>query len=261
MGLRRKPAAMAAALVALIGFSVLFDQFYPGGYRHEGLWLVFLVSLYWMTSSAPAATAGKPDRLARAGTLAFLLLLGVQWTGTILKLTDAVAGAPPASRARDFAAFLGTHREFNESVIVADPDYLVDTVSHYAHNRTYLMREQRYGRFTLFTRSSLQSLSLEEILNAARRIRAESGKPVLILLSFKLRPPLSGPDTRRGLTRAVGPQSPRREVTTAGSYSEGYSWKLEVTPAQIEGFLNATELLVEYPPALTDESFDVYVLR
>ena len=48
VGLIGQPAALAAALTGLVALSVLFQIVYPGGYRHQGLFVVFLMTLYWI---------------------------------------------------------------------------------------------------------------------------------------------------------------------------------------------------------------------
>jgi hypothetical protein len=46
--LRRGIATFLAALIALIGLSVFFAFVYPGGFRHQALWVIFLPTMYWI---------------------------------------------------------------------------------------------------------------------------------------------------------------------------------------------------------------------
>ncbi len=48
IGLAIKPELLLAALGSQVAFGLLFRLVYPSGYRHEGLFLVFLVFLYWL---------------------------------------------------------------------------------------------------------------------------------------------------------------------------------------------------------------------
>ena len=39
-----------AAIAGLLGLKLFFYFIYPSSYRHEALFIVFLLSLYWMTA-------------------------------------------------------------------------------------------------------------------------------------------------------------------------------------------------------------------
>ncbi|HEX7507381.1 MAG TPA: hypothetical protein VF550_11460 [Polyangia bacterium] len=53
LGLVRRPALIAAAWAAMLALSVLFTLVYPGSYRHQGLFIVFLITLTWMSFPPP----------------------------------------------------------------------------------------------------------------------------------------------------------------------------------------------------------------
>lgn len=245
LGLVRRPGAVLAALVALAGFSLLFTLVYPGDYRHQALWLTFLVSLYWIVGAqsppqAPARSSPLPPRLrpvARIGSALFGLLLVLQVHGGIVKVTDTLRNQRPLSRSRDLAAFVASRPDLHEAVIMAEPDFLVEPLPFYLTNRLYLMREHRFGTVVRFTRQAQLRLTLDEILGQAHRLRVATGGPVLILL-------------HRPLDPALPPQR----------YKEGYNWEFVTTPEQVRTFQASTRLLASFRPAVTDESFDVYVL-
>ena len=81
------------------------------------------------------------------------------------------------------------------------------------------------------------SINLDDILTAAKTLHAESGQPVLILLTPKL-----------------DPSEP------AQTFWDGYYWKLQLSPEQVSDFLKATRIVASFRPAKGDESFDVYEL-
>ena len=56
LGLIGQPVAFAAALSGLVALSVLFQIVYPGCYRHQGLFVVFLMTLYWIVLAAARAS-------------------------------------------------------------------------------------------------------------------------------------------------------------------------------------------------------------
>jgi hypothetical protein len=251
LGLIRSPGALLAALLSLVGFSLLFVFIYQGGYRHEALWLVFLITLYWITLArgdalrfrAPARLAPAVAVLSGTGWVMLVVLLAIQVPASVNAVADAARHAPPNSQSREFAAFLATQPQLKDALIVADPDYLVESLPYYLGNRTYLLREQRYGTLVKFRKQALVRLTLDDILEAARRLHAQSGQPLLILL-------------RENLATAD-----RGRVV-----KEGYNWTLVMAPDQVARFRDSTELLMHAIPVNQDqtadvENFDVYRLR
>jgi hypothetical protein len=237
LGLARRPAALAAALLSLIGFSVFFQVIYPGSYRHEALWLGFLVSLYWLVGRPGDAPPGKICGAAVAvGLACFLALLVVQIPGGVLR-AGLVAAGRPESRGRDLARLIGQRPALRDAIVMADPDFLIEPLPYYIDNPTYLPREHRFGKFAVFTTKAMLRLDLAELLSDARALHAGSGQPVIILLHERL-----------------DPSAPAEIIP------EGYDWQLVTTPEQVRSFLAATRLLERFGPALTDESFDAYLL-
>lgn len=240
LGLVRRPAAVLAAWVALLGLSVLFATLYPGSYRHQGLWLVFLVSLYWIVGrDAGAAITPAMARLRAFGTVCFALLLVLQVPVGLQQAVPIASGSRPESRSRELAELIRAAPSLQQATILADPDYLVEPLPYYLPNRTWLPREQRFGDVVRFTSDARLSLSLRDILDDARRLRAETRQPVVILLHERL-----------------DSSSPVRLIR------EGYNWQLWTSPAQVREFLAATRVMARYEPSCcNDESYDVYVLE
>ncbi|CAN7242407.1 hypothetical protein LJR084_001045 [Variovorax sp. LjRoot84] len=241
LGLVRRPAALVAAWVALFGFCVFFAFLYPGSYRHQALWLMFLVSLYWIVWREAAPSPGGSAlrrRVGEVGAALFVAIVLLQVPGGLFKLAQLAQADAPESRSRDFGRLMARQPELRDATILADPDYLVEPLAYYVANRTYLMREQRFGKVVVFTRRARQSLTLDDILADAHRVRDSTGQPVVILLAERL-----------------DRSAPARTIT------EGYSWTLSTSPEQVERFLAATRRIERFAPACcSDESFDVYVL-
>jgi hypothetical protein len=245
LGLIRSPGAFIATLTALIALSLFFATVYGGEYRHQALWLVFLVSMYWITRARNTETELRiPARIkcllgpaSAVGSALMVLLVAIQAYSGVETITGNMFGGPPMSRARDLSALVTTRSDLQDAIIIAEPDFLLEALPYYIHNRTYFTREQRFGNVVKFTSKARLSIDLEDILATARTLRAASGKPILILLSEKLDP--SQPQI----------------------YYEGYNWKLSSTPEQVRDFLTSTRHLARFAPALSDESFDVYLLN
>jgi len=239
-GLSRRPAAVVAALVTLFGFSTFFSLVYPGFYRHQGLWLVFLVSLYWIVGrDAPAGTSPAVRKLCSVGMACFAALLVLQVAVGLQKVVPIASGDEPVSRSRELAWLIEQLPELRAATIMADPDYLVEPLAYYLPNRTYLLREQRFGNVVHFTRKARLVLHLQDILEAGRRVRSMTGQPVVILLHEQL-----------------DPSAPVQAIR------EGYNWQLWTSPEQVRAFLSSTRRIARFDPVCcNDESYDVYVLE
>jgi len=247
LGLIRRTGAFLAALATLVGLSVFFMVLSPGLYRHQALWLVFLICMYWLAVSGNAQKEPvspvrlKPfvGRLSNAGTALFVLLLLLQSLYSVQKIYGIVI-APVAAldnRNNNVRSILAGHPELKQAVIVADPDFLLETLPYYVSNPTYLMREQRYGNVVHFTRKAQLELSLGDVLTNARRLRQATGSPVVILLSHKIDPSLA----------------PR-------VYREGYNWTFTITLEQALAFQLSTRFLKHRAPAETTEEYYAYVM-
>lgn len=247
-GLIRRPPAFAAALASLLLLSLFFVVIYRGDYRHQALWLVFLVTLYWIALlPGPGPQLAVPERWVRlagkmqsVGAALFILLLVLQVPGGLSAVADVALDRPPFSRSRDLAALIASDPALDGATILADPDFLVETVPYYHDNPTYLPREARFGNVVRFTRQAQRRLALADLLAAARGIAAETRRPVLILLAEPL-DPAAPPRVRK----------------------QSYAWEFVTTPEQAREFLAATRLLAQLGPAKkrTEGDYDVYLLE
>ena len=241
LGLIRRRGAFLAALTTLVGFSLFFLVLNPGAYRHQALWLVFLICMYWL--AAPGYAQKEPVSLAQRkpfvgvlttmGTALFVLLL-------LLQLRYSAQISPVAAlenRNNNMKSILAGHPDLQQAVIIADPDFLLETLPYYVSNPTYLMREQRYGNAVRFTRKAQLELSLGDVLTTGQRLRQETGRPVVILLEHEIDPSLP-----------------------AQKYKEGYDWTFTVTPEQARAFQLSTRLLKHRAPAETSEEYYAYAL-
>lgn len=244
IALVRAPAALISA-IAMIAAAILFFRFvYPGAYRHQALVLVFLLGMYWLALNErggrwPKLSMRWDRRLGvaqRYGAVGFAGLLALQ-TLTGLALAERSVRGQPFSRSQDLGRLL--HRPaFRDAIVIGDPDVMLEPLSFYAPNPTYFVRERRWSRTVDFTRAAMRDVSLGELLATARLIHVRYARPVLIVLKDPLDP-------------------------TAGArrINQGYLGTFSTTPVQVAAFLAETRSLVAFPPAQTDESYTVYLLR
>ncbi|HEX5184514.1 MAG TPA: hypothetical protein VFW19_15365 [Allosphingosinicella sp.] len=242
VALVRTPGGFLAGLAAFLGFEAFFQLVYPGYYRHEALLLVFFLILHWLAAEGRGGRWPENwrigqvfGRVADAGLAMFVILLALQLFTSFGLVAADLAGIP-YSRARDLAALLARNRLTN-AVLIADPDTDLEAVPYYANNPLYQMRAQAFSHVVRFTLHGRLHLSLDDYLADGRRLQA-SGRPVVVILHARL------PD------RPVG-----------FHVHEANIWNLSGTPDQMRRFAAATTRLARFAPAVTDESYDVYLLN
>ena len=243
LSLIRAPGAFLAGLAALFAFELFFQFVYPGYYRHQALLLCFLVSLHWLVAKGrgglwPEAwrIAERTERIAAAGEAMFLVLLFLQVLITLTFLSTEAAGYP-FSRARDLGRLV-REQGLEGAPIMADPDVVAEAFPYYLpRNPVWMPRARRFATVVRFTKDDRRVLTPDDYLADARALKVRTGRPVLIVLQNRL--------------------SADRATRT----KEAYVWVFETTPDQVRRFEAATQRLARFGPAVTDESYDVYVLR
>ena len=242
-GLLRRPGALLAALASLLAFSLFFTVVYTGYYRHDGLWLYFVISLYWIMLVRGDAAPSWPQSwrtaasLPALGTLCLVALLALQVPRGAYAAASLVLPQRPDSRSRDLAQFIETHPALHRATLLSDQDYMLEPLPRYVPNQLYFLHEQRLGRVVKFTLHARLSVSLGDMVAAAGALREQTGQPVLMLM-----------------TQEPDPAAP------AHTYRSGYHWVFETTPEQVREFLAVTHRVARFGPAVTDETYTVYEL-
>ena len=241
VGLAHRPAALLSALGTLVGLCLFFTLIYPSYYRHQALFLVFLITLYWLAANGRGGTwperwrAERLGRATRLGGAAFTVLMAMQVATSIWLLTRQASDVP-YSRARDVAELL--EREgLGDAILMSDDDVLVEPMPYYVGNPLYLPRERRFGAVVAFDRHPRNDLTLDDLLGDARMLSAQHRRPVVLLL--RIRPDPDDPPSRY------------RILQTAS---------LTVDPEQVRRFQAEARLLASFGPAISDESYDVYLV-
>lgn len=187
LGLLVRPPVAMIACAAFLLLSVFFEVVYTGWYRHQGLFVVFLVSLYWIVINGMATRFSETfwgRRLHRwrysgiAGLLACTMASGAEnvyrdWTYQ-------------KSASKTFAEdFLKARPEYKEAILMGEPDFIFEAVPYYTDHLMYIARESRFGHVVRFVRNVQLNMSLGELLCIAWRIQVAEQRPVLLLLGHR----------------------------------------------------------------------------
>jgi hypothetical protein len=245
LGLIGQPAAFVAALGGLVALSVLFQLVYPGGYRHQGLFVVFVMTLYWivLASEETRLRSKRLDVIARAGLYGALpVLLGILVVTGVAYAYGDLAHEESGSKA--LGRFLQSHHEYDRAILIGEPDFAMESVHYYVSNPIYIVREQRFGNTVRFVRSARADMTLLDLLRASWDVRIREQRDVLIAL---------------GHLKELDPASTVNTEVTSVSYKYGktFSWSAD----EIRIWNACTEPLRRFgDDAITDERYTLYRL-
>lgn len=189
LGLIRRPAAICTAIAGLLALKLFFYFVYPSYYRHEALFLVFLLSLYWMTAKGAGGTwlRKQPlDVVQLFGSIAFIGLLVLQSVLLISAIKLQNSGIP-FSRSADVAKLL-RKPELSGAIVMGDPDTILEALPYYVDNPLWFLRQQRFGNVVRLSENARRKLSLDDILADAERLHRRTGRPVVFLSQLKIQP-------------------------------------------------------------------------
>ncbi len=242
LGLLRWPILCAAGLAGLWGSAAFFALVYNGGYRHQAIWLVFLVSLYWIGLARDRVAPAGQAMVVMAGLRTGLFRLALYGVLPILLAINAYTGFQKldvdvryeVSKSRALGAALADG--LGNAVIVTEPDELNDVVGYYADNPPYLLREHRFGRIATFAEAEQKDLTLAQVLDTMRELKRSTGRPVVFASEL-----------------------PITDAPEGGSFALMWGRRFSYTPEEARAFLAATRRLPLGAPAV-NENFDAFVL-
>jgi hypothetical protein len=133
-----------------------------------------------------------------------------------------------------FARWLAATPRYRDAIVIAEPDYVTESLPYYAPNRLYSYREQRFTTFTRWTRDNARPRTPADLLSTAQRLKAQHGVPVLIAYGH-----------------ASGLGAPE------SAFTYGYGYRFGWTSAQREQFVAGTQLLTVFGEARGDENYYV----
>jgi hypothetical protein len=242
-GLAGRLPLLLSALGGLWGTVVFFQLVYPGLYRHQAIWILFVIALYCVEFARPARSLPvRPSPRSRLliylfyGAFALLLV-------THFGIPKVYEGSVyESSKSRAFANLVQMSPNLHDAIILAEPDHIAEAIPYYLDNDIYLRRKGKFGKFaTWSSRTSTLSLTLHDILVTARGLENKTGRPILILLEYPV--------------TAIEPQEVREFARVFGR------WRFRYDGDQARAFLAATRKLPLGPKALLRGNFDAYLLQ
>lgn len=178
--LRRNRACLVAALLATVGFELIFRVIYPGALRHEGIIAFLMVSLVWI-AGAEFGSRNSPAR-GRPIVLGLLPLLVVQTAA--LPVIARREMLHPASSSKAFAALISTTPRFHNAILAGEPDYMMEAMPYYVRNQIFMPRQGRFDYRVYFDRGARRMLELRlgGLIDIVDRLSCSTGRPVLLAI-------------------------------------------------------------------------------
>ncbi len=236
-------AAFISALAGLLLLSLFSNLFAAGTYRHALVWFVFYIALVWISwkdisHALKAQDCTRKKIIHHIGIITFLFYLEFQFLIGLIFFEKYTSGNYLESRTVELAKLLTSSRILKEAIIVAEPDFIVEALPFYVNNPIYFVREGQFGKFVRFTKSGNRKTDLGEILKTSRNLQNSTKLPVAIVIAHKII------DIKPGIL-----------------YKESYNWFFSASEEQITEFQSATNLIAEFGPSLSDETYNVYMLK
>jgi hypothetical protein len=242
-GLLSQPMAALSLFVGTVLLGSFFTIGYPGRVYHQGIFIIYCISLYWIVYQKQKTTNPKSNlirHLHSVHNVSCLVVVSVILSLHVILSIDQIRVdiLHDMSSSRAFGEFLKTHPEYRKAIIMGEPDYLLESLPYYTPNRIYIPREERFGNRVMFTRVNRERLSLSELLGTAREITNREGKPVLIALGLFDLSKYAGCELRY----------PPNKVFTVSS--EG-----------LTRFRAETDKIAEFKSAVLDENYEIYLFH
>jgi hypothetical protein len=244
--LTRRPPVLCFVALALVGIEVLFNLVYgPGAPWHLGNVGLVVVAGMWLDASASTPAHTLPAYLERTRTwLGRVLAAGIAivFTNHVLLAARSLAAdyRQEYSSNQRLGDLLRDDPALASAAVLGEPDTPLWSLPYYADNRIYLPREGVFRDWGVFSPTRERTYDLPRLVRAAREVRATCACPVVITLGW--------------------------ELGRIGTYTNFPGTRFEehfvITPEGREEFLASVRPRARLRgPVLTDETYDVYVLR
>jgi hypothetical protein len=178
--LRRNSICLAAALLGVVCFEVIFRLMYSGGLRHEGMLAFILISLVWIACEDSETRPASERR-----TIAFGLLPMLFFQAVALPVTVRRVLLYPTSSSRAFAELINRTPAWREAILAGEPDFMMEPMSYYVSNRVYMPRQRAFVYRVNFDRVRRQrDLRLGTLIDVADSLSCATGRQVLLAIAY-----------------------------------------------------------------------------
>jgi len=179
--LRRRPVCLAAAVVAIVAFEVIFRVLYSGSLRHEGILAFILISLVWIACEESRA---RPE--ARQSTALGLLPLLLFQTAALPVVARRTL-VHPTSSSKAFGALINRTPAWRNAILAGEPDYIMEPMPYYVSNGVFMPRQRAFDYRVYFDRGTRRKLDLRlgGLIDLTDSLSCATGRPVLLAIGYR----------------------------------------------------------------------------
>ncbi len=179
--LRRNPVCLAAAVLAVVCFEVIFRLIYSGGLRHEGMLAFILTSLVWIACEDSNERSASERRSMAFGLLPMLLFQAVALPVTVRRVL-----LHPTSSSREYAALIERTPAWRDAILAGEADFMMEPMRYYVGNRVFMARQGAFDYRVYFDRGTRRKLemSLGALLDVADSLSCATRRPVLLAIGY-----------------------------------------------------------------------------
>jgi hypothetical protein len=178
--LRRSWRALAALVLAVLGFAFVFRVAYTAGLRHEGLVLFLILSVCWL-----AVIRERHDKTT-SKRVAFGLLPLFALQSLALPIVVQRTIRYPESSSKAFAGFIRSNPAYRDAILMAEPDYMMEALPYYVGNPVFMPRQREFSPRVYFDKGARRrlNLSLGELTATADSVACTKKKRVLLAIQY-----------------------------------------------------------------------------
>ena len=168
---------MAAAFIGMVYMASFHLSVRENFSHHEGMFFVFMITLVWMNWKNIKNYFYTSPILTRTGYAIFALMVcfnfvrGAQHYQLFYNLDSSNA---------DHLGNWLTQNADEQTILIGEPDYDMESVVYYYPKDFYIPREQRFRKYAQFTTANKSELDLQELIQIADSFIQEGLKPLLI---------------------------------------------------------------------------------
>lgn len=237
-GLLFKPIAAISLYLAVFITAFITYFSYPLALRHHGIILCLILTLYWIGEFSETRNLSAIKKTLKNMALVAAIPLVLLWNDgkayTILKNDYK----NEASSSKALGQWINQHAEYQNSILIVEPDYIFESIPYYANIKLFIPREEIFRQYGKSTKEQKQTLTLGELLNQAKNLSSQKNKPILIGLG-------------------ISPMELKNEKYKNFPYGRVFSW----TKKDLKDLNESTQFVGSFDNTYSDEKFYIYALK
>lgn len=238
LGLLKRFTFALAIFAAFIIFGFINHFAYFISLRHQGILINLILVLYWIDALSP------PNKFSYA--ISFFYKASIFFALPALFIFGIYAAFErvnydlkhDVSSSKSMGDWIRKHAEWDDAIIIGEPDYILEALPIYVNLQIYIPREGIFRQYGKSTNKQQQTIHIDELLAIAQKLKREQRRPILIAFAW-----------------------PPQDFENQGLKEFPYNRKLIWSEDEWLRFKNATDYLGAFNQSKGDENYYLYGLK